>query len=251
MVDVKRGILEGHVPVRATSDGMSDTVKEAIRLHEQSKRTGVAVPFRTCVLPPSFGGKPESSSALVKHRVYDDTSSLWQAWPMLTGFSFTARVWGKLLLGMPKVSPITGELILDGSSTHHRDRIEVSPRRAAQQKLGVMAAGLGGTGCCGNCGYIHFQERAFEQLVLDDDRKELIRAVARNAGCGPRFGNNEDDEDEDDAGIDVVANKGSASIFLLHGPPGCGKTLTAEGMLSARERVSNRTCVFSNVASCT
>jgi hypothetical protein len=147
---------------------------------------------------------------------------------MLTGFSFTARVWGKLLLGMPKISPVTGEP-LDGS-THHKDAMEVSPRRAAKQKLGVMAAGLGGAGSCGNCGYIHFQEKAFELLVLDDDKKELIRAVARNAGGGPRFDDEEDDdEDEDDAGIDVVANKGSASIFLLHGPPGCGKTLTAEG----------------------
>ena len=57
MVDVKRGILEGHVPVRSGTtgvDGMSDTVKEAIKLFEQSKRTGVAVPFRTCILPPGF-----------------------------------------------------------------------------------------------------------------------------------------------------------------------------------------------------
>jgi hypothetical protein len=238
MVDVKRGILEGHVPVRATSDGMSDTVKEAIKLFEQSKRTGVAVPFRTCVLPPAFGGRDGSAPAHSRRQPLpfgggddddvNDRSSLWQAWPMLTGFSFTARVWGKLLLGMPKISPVTGEL-LDGS-THHKDAMEVSPRRAAKQKLGVMAAGLGGAGSCGNCGYIHFQEKAFELLVLDDDKKELIRAVARNAGGGPRFDDEEDDdEDEDDAGIDVVANKGSASIFLLHGPPGCGKTLTAEG----------------------
>jgi hypothetical protein len=99
-----------------------------------------------------------------------------------------------------------------------------------------MAAGLGGAGCCGTCGYIHFQEKAFDQLVLDADKKELIRAVARNSGGGPRFDDADDDDEEedDDAGIDVVANKGSASIFLLHGPPGCGKTLTAEGKKRAR-----------------
>jgi hypothetical protein len=226
MVDVRRGIVEGHMPVRATSDGMSDTVKEAIKLYEQSKRTGVAVPFRTCILP-GFNGLEFDPN--VRHP-YGDRSSLWQAWPMLTGFSFTARVWGKLLLAMPKLSPDTGEP-LDGS-THHKDGLEASPKRAAQQKLGVMAAGLGGAGCCGNCGYIHFQEKAFDQLVLDADKKELIRAVARNAGGGPKFEDQGDDDDDvDDIGIDVVANKGGASIFLLHGPPGCGKTLTAEGKL--------------------
>jgi SpoVK/Ycf46/Vps4 family AAA+-type ATPase len=45
-------------------------------------------------------------------------------------------------------------------------------------------------------------------------------------------GDNDDDDsdDEEEAGLDVVANKGGASIFLLHGPPGCGKTLTAEAI---------------------
>ena len=55
MVDVRRGILENHVPHRGTS-GMSDTVKEAIKLFEQNKRTGIAVPFRTAILPPGFDG---------------------------------------------------------------------------------------------------------------------------------------------------------------------------------------------------
>ena len=54
MVDVHRSFLEGHVPVRGSSDGMSDTVKEAMKLFDQSKRTGVQVPFRTARLP-EFG----------------------------------------------------------------------------------------------------------------------------------------------------------------------------------------------------
>jgi len=59
---------------------------------------------------------------------------------------------------------------------------------------------------------------------LEEDKKELIRAVARNAG-GRGFdddddSDSDDDEDFEDVGIDVVANKGGASIFLLHGPPG-------------------------------
>ena len=92
----------------------------------------------------------------------------------------------------------------------------------------MQIGGLGGVGECGNCGYIHFQAQAFEQLVLSEDKKELIRAVARNAGS--QFDECDDDEDEDVMGLDVIANKGSASIFLLHGPPGCGKTLTAEAI---------------------
>jgi DNA replication protein DnaC len=223
MVDVKRGILEGHIPIRGSSDGMSDTVKEAIKLFESSKRTGVAVPFRTCILPGFDPDKDNLSSS--PDMVDSDRSQLWQAWPMVTGFSFTARVWGKLLLGMP-----------------HKPKTVVMPdattlvRRSSVRKMGVEVAALGGEGRCGNCGYIKFQEQAFEQLVLAEDKKELIRAVARNAGGGTNWAeddvddDDEEDDDVEDVGIDVVANKGGASIFLLHGPPGCGKTLTAEAI---------------------
>ncbi|GAX27957.1 hypothetical protein FisN_32Lh021 [Fistulifera solaris] len=219
MVDVKRGILEGHLPVRG-NDGMSDTVKEAIKLFEQSKRTGVAVPFRTAILPEF------TVSIRKQHRNDSDRQHLWQAWPMLTGFSFTARVWGKLLLGMPKPVRVVG-----------KQAAMTAMRRPSTRRMGVEQAALGGEGSCGNCGYIRFQEQAFEQLVLAADKKELIRAVARKAGGGKKteidhVGDNDDDDsdDEEEAGLDVVANKGGASIFLLHGPPGCGKTLTAEAI---------------------
>lgn len=217
MVDVKRGILEGHMPVRgSSSDGLSDTVKEAIKLFEQSKRTGVAVPFRTAILPEFYGSKAISTGD-------SDRDLLWQSWPMLTGFSFTARVWGKLLLGMPK------------PTKPQSPRSDLA-RRPSSKRMGVELAALGGEGSCSNCGYISFQEQAFDQLVLAEDKKELIRAVARNAGGGTKdfseeeFFSDDDDDDIEDVGIDVVANKGGASIFLLHGPPGCGKTLTAEAI---------------------
>ena len=45
-----------------------------------------------------------------------------------------------------------------------------------------------------------------------------------------KYDDDDDDDDLDEIGLDVVANKGGASIFLLHGPPGCGKTLTAEAI---------------------
>jgi len=106
-------------------------------------------------------------------------------------------------------------------------------QRPSSRKFGfVDIAALGGEGSCGNCGYIRFQTQAFDQLVLAEDKKELIRAVARNSGGSgggleedsEHASESDDDDDEDDdfedVGIDVVANKGGASIFLLHGPPG-------------------------------
>ena len=270
MVDVKRGILEGHLPVRGavgsnsggcSADGLSDTVKEAIKLFDQSKRTGVAVPFRTCILPGIFNAttvttKKQKLELGNLSESDSDRHHLWQSWPMLTGFSFTARVWGKLLLGMPKLLPTTSTAPAPaddddvppppmGSPDRTTGMIPMippsSPRRQSTIKMGVEIGGLGGEGSCGNCGYIQFQEQAFDQLVLAEDKKELIRAVARNAGGGSKWNGHDESEDDnddddseyddsDDVALDVVANKGAASIFLLHGPPGCGKTLTAEAI---------------------
>jgi hypothetical protein len=62
---------------------------------------------------------------------------------------------------------------------------------------------------------IKFNENAFDTLVLDQDKKDIISALVKNA----------------DAGFtDIIKGKSGGCIFLLHGPPGVGKTLTSEAI---------------------
>ena len=63
---------------------------------------------------------------------------------------------------------------------------------------------------------IDYNESAFESLVLPEDHKELILALAESQV--------QHKENFDD----VIQGKGKGMIMLLSGPPGVGKTLTAE-----------------------
>ena len=65
---------------------------------------------------------------------------------------------------------------------------------------------------------ITFNESAFESLALPQDHKELILAVT-----GSQAKNKESFDD-------VIQGKGKGMIMLLSGPPGVGKTLTAESL---------------------
>lgn len=69
---------------------------------------------------------------------------------------------------------------------------------------------------------IEFRDRAISQLVLEEDKKQLILALVKH--------------NDNRVFTDIVDNKGAGTIFLLHGPPGTGKTLTAEAIAEALRR---------------
>ncbi|KAK3694192.1 ATPase [Podospora appendiculata] len=64
---------------------------------------------------------------------------------------------------------------------------------------------------------ITWNTNAFDKLVLDEDQKELILAFSESQLEGSTFD-------------DVISGKGKGIICLLSGPPGVGKTLTAEAV---------------------
>lgn len=62
---------------------------------------------------------------------------------------------------------------------------------------------------------IVFDDRAYDYLVLDQDKKEIVKALVMYSGTGV---------------TDVITGKSGGTIFLLHGDPGTGKTLTCEAI---------------------
>jgi len=61
---------------------------------------------------------------------------------------------------------------------------------------------------------VEYKESIFDDIVMDKDKKNIIRKLIENYDY--KINNN------------VIEGKGQNLIFLLHGPPGVGKTLTAE-----------------------
>lgn len=67
---------------------------------------------------------------------------------------------------------------------------------------------------------IIWNTRCFEQLVLPDEKKEIVQALVAE---------HTQPASSKHAGFDdIVKGKGLGLILVLHGPPGSGKTLTAE-----------------------
>ncbi len=68
---------------------------------------------------------------------------------------------------------------------------------------------------------IEFRTDAYDRLVLEEDAKDMILGLV--------------DTDFSES-KDFVDGKGGGCIFLLSGPPGCGKTLTAEAVAEKLHR---------------
>lgn len=71
---------------------------------------------------------------------------------------------------------------------------------------------------------IVFNTGAFDSLVLPENQKTIVRALveSQNGKTGDKR-----------PGIgDIIQNKGKGMVAVLHGRPGVGKTLTAEGTFS-------------------
>ncbi|KAF4784834.1 AAA family ATPase [Colletotrichum scovillei] len=68
---------------------------------------------------------------------------------------------------------------------------------------------------------IEWNTQCFEQLVLPDSQKELVQALVAEHTARTT-------DPSSSAFDDIVKGKGKGLILVLHGPPGVGKTLTAE-----------------------
>ncbi|KAK3899109.1 hypothetical protein C8A05DRAFT_18413 [Staphylotrichum tortipilum] len=70
-----------------------------------------------------------------------------------------------------------------------------------------------------------WNSRAFHSLQYDQGTKDLVHALVRGHKRGLKTGFD-----------DLIAGKGQGLVFLLHGEPGLGKTLTAESIADYLER---------------
>lgn len=77
---------------------------------------------------------------------------------------------------------------------------------------------------------VKWNEEAFQSLVIDHKARDLITALVTNHIAAEK-------------GTDLIMGKGNGLILLLHGGPGTGKTLTAEGVAEiAKKPLYRVTC---------
>lgn len=74
---------------------------------------------------------------------------------------------------------------------------------------------------------IEWNEKAFDSLVLPDNQKSIVKALVESH-TGKNIAASTID--------DIIQGKGRGLVSVLHGPPGVGKTLTAEGIAELLKR---------------
>ncbi|PKK58124.1 hypothetical protein RhiirC2_796822 [Rhizophagus irregularis] len=75
---------------------------------------------------------------------------------------------------------------------------------------------------------ISFDDDAFDQLVMDPIKKDLIFSLVTSTLDMCRIDHFFTSAKH--KGVDLISGKGSGCVFLLHNPPGVRKTLTAEAI---------------------
>lgn len=83
---------------------------------------------------------------------------------------------------------------------------------------------------------VQWREGAFDLLEMDERKKNLVRALIQ--------GHKQYGTDDNDTFDDIVKGKGNGLVFMLHGPPGLGKTLMAGKFDLAL--APNATCLSEN-----
>ena len=65
-------------------------------------------------------------------------------------------------------------------------------------------------------------ESAIKNLVMDDNHLKMVKVLT------DRFDEGQQRDQSSNWSADFIGSKGEGQIFLLHGPPGVGKTYTTE-----------------------
>jgi hypothetical protein len=85
---------------------------------------------------------------------------------------------------------------------------------------------------------ITFNDQVFNQLVLPPKQKDLVRVLVQNHhhAVGKKSETGDDGTVKGEGFDDFIEGKGKGLVAVLHGPPGVGKTMTAEAVAEFTRR---------------